>query len=411
MAKHLIVTGASGLIGRAVLREAERRGLPVTAWARRRPEGWSGAYQAYDLAGEPAAIDQPATILHLAADISNKLSADVEYRALDKLVEAENLDELIFVSSLSAINPASEYGERKAALEARTLAAGGRVVRPGLVTSRIAQGAFGFFDTVAARLPISIGIGGAQVQPISLESLARRLVDLTQTGDRQSGASNLCTGPVDMARFQSDLRRLRYRRGTWLELRLPRGLTLILAKFSPAAIGQRLKAFLNTPLAAIEAGDEALHPDDSLPGMRHAKRRRLLAEGRSLLSVFLGRSVPPALIRRYAVTLSGYDRSDALSNSPTGAIPSGVIQFGRGSGDQVEQEFKWRLSMAARIAEFSPQGARRFAPYEKRHWLHAFIRMGLLGTVAAFELVTRALFGGLIWRTAFGKPDQLRTAE
>ena len=141
---QLIITGAQGYIGQAVVTAAQAAGFDVITLARRH------ATFAYDLADtvDFSALPAGAPIIHLAQQTRQTASeADVNAPALTRLRDwaTANNSRLVFVSSQTARDDAPTlYGRDKAVAEALLRdAADAVIVRPGLVYGGDQHGLYG----------------------------------------------------------------------------------------------------------------------------------------------------------------------------------------------------------------------------------------------------------------------------
>ena len=190
--KSLIVTGATGYIGRHVVERAQARGFTVIAASRRQPAFPAVRWIPYQLDGEltPGDFPQDATLIHLAAETRESSAATeaLELAAARRILAVARLRGLrvVHVSSQAARADApTPYGRAKWQVEQEILRQGGFVVRPGLVYGGVPGGVFaGLVDTVR-RLPILPAIVPApRVQPIHVEDLAEGLLRIAERNDR-----------------------------------------------------------------------------------------------------------------------------------------------------------------------------------------------------------------------------------
>ncbi|HEX3551360.1 MAG TPA: NAD-dependent epimerase/dehydratase family protein [Candidatus Elarobacter sp.] len=186
----LVVTGANGYIGAAVVRAALARGAGVRALARRPPDDATANVRwfRYDLASEVPedALSGAAAVIHLAVDsaaFSARDDADPNTAGTARLLHASRrlrVPRFVFVSSQSAATGAhSAYARSKRATEALLTAEGEVVVRPGMVYGGTPAGLYGrLCDLVATRSVVPVPRAGAPVQPVHVDDLAAALVSL-----------------------------------------------------------------------------------------------------------------------------------------------------------------------------------------------------------------------------------------
>lgn len=185
----IALTGATGFVGQAVLDEAERRGRPVRALARRPQEPRDGVtWVAGDLSSAASLselAEGAAAVLHVAAltTASNPAAfaaANVEgTAALIAAAKAARVKRFVFVSSLSAREPGlSAYGASKAEAERAVEASGldWTIVRPPGVYGPRDVDYFEMFRT-ARRGFVPLPPRGAS-SIIHVHDLARLLLDL-----------------------------------------------------------------------------------------------------------------------------------------------------------------------------------------------------------------------------------------
>jgi NAD dependent epimerase/dehydratase family enzyme len=139
---HIIITGASGFIGEALLKYFWLKGYELTALVRTIPnEELIGVkYVLYDMAKEidKSVSFQNAVIIHCAYSKQNEsLTFDINQRAAQNLlqkVKREQAKHCVFFSSFSATSASeSYYATQKNKLEKLFQLANTCIVRPGLV--------------------------------------------------------------------------------------------------------------------------------------------------------------------------------------------------------------------------------------------------------------------------------------
>ncbi len=135
------ITGASGYLGTRLAEHFDRAGWRVIRLVRSPLAGVSSDRH-YDLkeAVDPAVFDSIDVLVHAAYDLTARRSEEVWRNNVEgsrRLIDGARrygVGRIIVVSSMSAFDGTTQlYGRAKLAIESATLAAGGYVVRPGLV--------------------------------------------------------------------------------------------------------------------------------------------------------------------------------------------------------------------------------------------------------------------------------------
>ncbi|WP_433057548.1 SDR family oxidoreductase [Dactylosporangium sp. CS-033363] len=161
----ILVTGATGKLGRVLMTELERQGLPARGMSRSAP----GMARADLLTGEglPAALDGAALVIHAATDGRR------DVRAAERLLGALRPEQhLLYVSIVGVDRVPLPYYRQKLAVEHLVRARGGSIFR-----------ATQFHDLVftlahaAARLPVVL-YPAFDLQPVDTRDVARRLGSL-----------------------------------------------------------------------------------------------------------------------------------------------------------------------------------------------------------------------------------------
>ena len=371
---RLLVTGGSGYIGRRCIARAQARGHEVTAAGRQPVPGVTR--HSFDLAAPvpppvPADLD---AIVHLAAQ-TNAASAIIDElpaaRVLISLAGSAGA-RLIFVSSQVARPDApTAYGRNKWQIEREVLAAGGFVVRPGLVYGGPERGLFGVLVRLVRRLPLLPAfVPAPQIQPIHVDDLAEALVMLAVRDDLTPRIYAL--GAPEPVSFTTFLRRVATWRVEGARLFVP--VPQLAVRLVAAVVGSRLadrlglnrllSLFSTPPMPGAEADLAAigLHLRSIESGVARSgdgQRRRLIAEGRAMLTYLLGERPALGLVRRYVrmverlrgrqpVRLPALFRQRPLT---LGLIDRRAV---------ARTEFGWRIEAATSVAEASPQGAHLF---------------------------------------------------
>lgn len=363
----VIVTGATGYVGKRVVEALLRDGWSPEAWTRSRPDR-DIAWRRYSLtdAALPSAAGATA-VIHLAADTSSASDGDFENLAAKRLASAASAAgaRLIFASSQTALNPASAYGRAKREIEAIVAGANGVSARLGLVFGRRRVG--GVFATLVEatrRLPVLPAILPApHVQPIHVDDVADAFVRIL-TQPQLQGVVHLGGEPVPFHLFLGEIARQRHAR-TPVYLPIPRFLLSPMLAVLPQQVHERVASLLS--LASMPSEDAHAHLGLSLRPWRRwlgastaPMRRDLIREGRALLTYAGGGAPELSLTRRYvrAVETLGDGAPLGLSNTVSanpwllGLLEEPALR-GRSA---LEERLDWALS----LAEATPAGARAF---------------------------------------------------
>ena len=188
------VTGASGYLGSRICSVLEREGWSVIRLVRSPAPGDSTARR-LDLRAPipPEGLASIDVLIHTAYDFSLTRRQDIwkvnveGTRRLLSAARAAGVPRIVVLSTMSAYPGTGQlYGQAKLAIEAETLAAGGCVIRPGLVYG---QGAAGMAGALlkATRLPVVPLIAGSARQfPVHIDDLLAAIAALASTPDPPS---------------------------------------------------------------------------------------------------------------------------------------------------------------------------------------------------------------------------------
>ena len=331
----VVVTGATGYIGRHLVATLLARGYRVHALARR--PGALPAHEnivpfAYDLHQPPdnRAFVDACAIVHAAADMSSRggRTAAAEERAAATLCDAAErfgIARLVYISSLQARADAHcTYGRLKWRIESAVRARGGIAVRPGLVYGGESEGLFGTMDALARHAPaLPVFVPSPRVQPLHIDDLCNALANLLG-GPPVQGAIYALAQPFSVT-LGKCLRELAWRRHRRLPVPVPVPLALVrLAAWLcshtpilPSYFSARLdglaalstKASEDVPTQGAALGVE---PRTLAAGLGPSRRRELLEEGLVLLRYVSGATPAGATIARYAKALAAHAEGRSL---------------------------------------------------------------------------------------------------
>ena len=261
----MVVTGAAGYIGSAVVRAALKRGARVRALARG-PQSHSDARVipfVYDLeADPPQAFEGAEAVIHLAFDnaaAAAAIGSDVNASATLRLRDAARragVPRFIFVSSQSALGTArSAYARSKAATEATLTGPGEVVVRPGMVYGGESRGLYGQFCALVQKATVlPVPRGSTTLQVIHVDDLADALLEIAFERSLSRSQYNLAAArPITFAAFLRGL----------AEYRFGRKLAVVSVPLGPLPALLRMSAGLHPNLRALSeriSGLEALSP-------------------------------------------------------------------------------------------------------------------------------------------------------
>jgi nucleoside-diphosphate-sugar epimerase len=418
----IAITGATGYVGRATVKQALAQGFRIRTFGRRPLGHTDSEFVPYDLVdiGALDALAGCTALIHLAAHTSARSHADPQFelRAARRIIDAaaKHRVQLIYVSSQTASPDAeSAYARSKWLIEQSVREAAGCIIRPGLVYGGEESGLFGELCELVRRMPVLPAfLPAANVQPIHVDELATALVKAVKeawTGTRSFARKD----PLSFTAFLRILARERLRKPRifipfpfWLLM----ALEPVMASLMPRGpdLGQLRSLYATAPMQTaqdLKAAAISLRPVTY--GMHRSgdgRRRALLIEGDILLAYILRRRPPPSLLGRYVRAIESLDEGNAL------ALPRALRTFPfvlalfdcaglNGSTSKVSARTAW----ASRIAEASVPGARRFLPADRSNQpVLAVVTIG-------WAVFCEALFG--LARVAFSRPvgNFVRSAE
>ena len=237
---------------------------------------------------------------------------------------------LIFVSSQTAAeNAPTGYGRLKWRLEQLVAAAGGTVIRPGMVYGGPEAGLFGSLCGLVRRLPVlpAIVLPTPMVQPVHVDDLANALVAAATSNPAPKSLYEIADPhPISLAAFLRIIAQEKVH-GWRLFLPVPAiVLKSILAGLfrltRKAAIDPaRLDSLLGMRImdSAGSNAELGVSPRDIADGMHPSgsrRRRGLIREGRSLITYLSGAYPARAMIARYVRVVERFDGGKPLAFSP-----------------------------------------------------------------------------------------------
>lgn len=357
----LVLTGASGLVGRRVvhllLAEAASAPRAVTLLVRNAsavalptnlPANWRVIQ--YDLADPgllPTAVIPPgAIVLHLAAATGRQATeamrrVNVEgTRRLAAAAAGAGASHLVLVSSTAAGFANRRwypYAEAKRAAEAVVRGAGVPVtiVRPTMVFGPGSPVQAGLERLALGRLPIVLGSGGVQVQPIHVDDLAASLMALAAAPP--VGDVPVDVGGRDRVTVRELLGRMRVARAhpprrLW---RVPLGVPRLMLAVAEQVLGPRLP---------VTAGQLASFLNDTIADPHPALARQLPAP-RGLDAIL---SAPPDVtdeIGQEFATFSRYLGTPVPGDRATLAYRRAHPSAAAVAGDRLD---RWLVTLARR---------------------------------------------------------------
>jgi len=416
--RRVMITGASGYIGRRLVDTALARGLDVVAVVRepRKIRSRAGlSAEPFDLA-RPVDLDDVLSgveaVIHLAAIIAENsrpagVEEDLNVSGTRRLLEAtrrRGVRRFVFLSSQSAAaDSPTRYGRSKWDIEQLLTGTGECSVRTGLVSGGTPRGLYGVLFRLSKRLPcLPVVRPGAPVYPVHVNDLCAGLLSLAEDdGDpprmtRIAAAEPMSFGAyIRMLAFERLGRRIRL-------LPIPGRLILALGRltelvpFLPTVDGERVRG-----LMALRPMDAASIPaPPSAPALRDVAgtlaeeglRRRLLAEGRTLTRYVLGgASFPSGVLRRYTRAVLADDDREPLTLSLVAQAWPRLLRWSEPVG--ATGRLGKRLALATRIVEMTPQAAPLFHNYKDRPRVAVWMMLAWLIAIEALLLPVRLIRG------------------
>jgi NADH dehydrogenase len=414
-ARRLLITGASGYIGRRLVSAARERGFEVVATVReprhRAPArgvtvGSFDLTRTDDLDGMLAGIDG---VIHLAAIIAESsrpagADEDLNVSGTRRLLDAarrQGVRRFVFLSSQSAAEDSpTSYGRSKWEIEQLLNGKGECSVRTGLVSGGPPRGVYGTLFRLVKRMPVLPFVRPrAPVYPVHVDDLCGSVLSLFESGPEPPALMRVASAaPVPFGRYVRALAAHRLGRRVRL-LPIPARLVLVLSRltdalpFLPTVSGERVRGLIalrHMDAATIPAPPGAPRPREVFEALaREGRGRRLLAEGRTLTGYVLGARAPCGVLRRYVRAVLAEDDPEPLDVPGAARAWPRLLRLSEPllapDGDRLRR----RLVIATRIAEMTPAAAPLFHNYRKRPRWFAWLALARLAVVEAVLLPFR----------------------
>ena len=403
----IAITGANGFIGSALSSQAIRAKCNVLALTRTPPVEANSSWQRYDIAdGANLKLpDDVQVVVHLAATTkSSNFDIKREIWAARKLISASSSvgAKFIFVSSqVARFDAPTLYGRCKWQIEQDVLAAGGEIIRPGMVYGGAALGLFSILVGVVKRSPLLPKfIPEPLIQTIHVDDLSQCILKIAQSKNNAAKIFHLAeNNPIKFSDYLNEIAKTRVRTFR-LFIPVPINLFRFIYKniniLSHHNFGlERLESLFDLPLMRTKTDLESvgiqLRPLSS--GMHRSgsvDKRLILIEGYAVLSYILRCDPTSSLVREYcrAIFLLRSGKPLCLSKIfIKWPILLSIVEKNCFADSAFVNEFDQRLNIATPLAEFTISGAKNFLELKP-----SFGVIGALWNIVIF------LFLGLLWR-------------
>jgi nucleoside-diphosphate-sugar epimerase len=378
--RRVVMTGATGFIGRHVLAAALEQNWRVTVLGRKKPAQRIAEFVAWDLEGtrQPSQKLTCDALIHLAADMRPECAAISEP---EEVARARELFDVIcdtalvvFVSSqASHCDAPTRYGRVKYQIEQFVIERGGVVIRPGLVYSGArCSGLHSRLRRLITRLPVIPDFRPRPlVQPIHVADLSQAIIRVA-TGElpRKTYQLGQPSG-LSFTEYLTSTARLQL--GRWRpSLPVPSVLATValpLLKVLPitgdidvASLKSLMSAKQMDTAADLDALSVKLRP--LRQGLRPSGRwvlRELITEGWALMSYLLGRPPHTNLMKRYVMSIRKRKNHEPLNMRMLLVVYPKLLRLCEGRSilsARRDAELELRLDIATRIIESSVIGAK-----------------------------------------------------
>jgi len=338
MPGRLLITGASGYIGAALLRQARNRGLQVAVLGSTSAGSPDPGVQVYPWRlGEAvpgAALEGVTAMIHVAhfwrADEAGAGDDNPNFTGSLQLAQASaaaGCPRFVYVSSTAAHEQAlNAYGKIKRRTEGALLERyPGQVLvaRPGLVYGGAQKGIFGLLSKLVRVFPLLPLVGGATLlQPVHVDEVCAGLLSLALLAQPDRSSYVLAhPQPIAFADYLRLLRRTATGRKLWL-IPIPVTLALWMCDLTRLLPGfptiSRERVYGLIAARPMPSADDlralGLLVSDIRIGLLRAPRcgrRRLIAESRAVLR-YLCAGAAPAVLRQLVRAVERNDGGEPL---------------------------------------------------------------------------------------------------
>lgn len=310
----------------------------------------------------------------------------------------------VFASSVAARPDAlNRYGRIKYAVESMLSGPNEIAARIGMVYGGRPASQWGTLLHLS-RLPVLPMLDPEKkVQPIHIDDLCEGLIRLATRPALARTKYGLCNArPTTLGTMLRTMARLKH--GSALRIiPVPARLALALVDGAARVPGlprvdrERILGILGLP--TIESADDLREIGIDLRSLEaglaldaRERRRRVLVEGRILLSAVLGAPAPAGLARRYARAVERFYGGGAIPLPKLAARMPGFLAIHEPIG-RTGTPLARRLALAVRIATASPIGAAKCYPYSERGALVSLLRLGAVAAREALLWPLRLIFG------------------
>jgi nucleoside-diphosphate-sugar epimerase len=400
----ILITGANGYIGTRLTEIANNRGHTIIAASRSKPSMTICAWLPYELGRDFTISNDVDVVVHLAtSDLLSNSSfyEDLELRSADKIIN-ESLKinaKFIFISSQTARFAApTAYGRSKFKIENSVLAAGGWVIRPGLVYGGECRGLFGHIVRSIKKFRVAPRFfPSPKVQPIHINDLSEAILNIVENDYIKPGIYS-AGSPVAISfnLFLNQIARLRIMTVVFfvpIPTKLAHKILFILGKSVRVRLG--LEGLMS--LFQLEEMNTSNDLDKLKVSLRPLEfgmtksgkqsKRPLLLEALAMTRYISKRQVDLFMLRNYAKAIEKFSKVNSLRLPMIFLVCPTLIAFLEDNFNKKNlfyNEFYWRLNSATLIYEATSPGSRRFLGLEDNNGVIVNLIRIVVGIISEF---------------------------